>query len=235
MSQALIHEVSGLCRDMGFKKTRFQSEMSVDSFSLTDEDVESFETREESDDNVFLENEVSKSSFICLDRIPKPMFPTPRTLLSPSGDIHTDIPLDLRNKLRRRELSADVGTHRRMPNRRVYTNTRERWRQQNVNTAFSDLRRLLPTHPPDKKLSKSEILRFAIRYIKLLSNVVEFQKKDSISDDGSDGKNSTSSVCYTSRGHDIICMENDRIRSNASSEISSSSPECCEDVICDED
>jgi hypothetical protein len=38
--------------------------------------------------------------------------------------------------------------------RKVFTNTRERWRQQNVSGAFAELRRLVPTHPPDKKLSK---------------------------------------------------------------------------------
>lgn len=49
--------------------------------------------------------------------------------------------------------------------RRIFTNSRERWRQQNVNGAFAELRRLIPTHPPDKKLSKNEILRLAIRYV----------------------------------------------------------------------
>uniref|UniRef100_A0A3B4VD91 BHLH domain-containing protein n=1 Tax=Seriola dumerili TaxID=41447 RepID=A0A3B4VD91_SERDU len=32
--------------------------------------------------------------------------------------------------------------------RRIFTNSRERWRQQNVNGAFAELRRLIPTHPP---------------------------------------------------------------------------------------
>jgi len=49
--------------------------------------------------------------------------------------------------------------------RRIFTNSRERWRQQNVNGAFAELRKLIPTHPPDKKLSKNEILRLAIRYV----------------------------------------------------------------------
>jgi len=49
--------------------------------------------------------------------------------------------------------------------RRIFTNSRERWRQQNVNGAFAELRRLIPTHPPDKKLSKNEILRLAIRFV----------------------------------------------------------------------
>lgn len=61
--------------------------------------------------------------------------------------------------------------------RKIFTNTRERWRQQNVSGAFAELRKLVPTHPPDKKLSKNEILRMAIRYIRLLTNVLEWQKK----------------------------------------------------------
>lgn len=56
------------------------------------------------------------------------------------------------------------------------TNTREKWRQQNVNNAFANLRKLVPTHPPDRKLSKNEILRLAIRYIRLLTSVIEYQK-----------------------------------------------------------
>ncbi|XP_065294081.2 T-cell acute lymphocytic leukemia protein 2-like [Dermacentor albipictus] len=54
---------------------------------------------------------------------------------------------------------------------------RERWRQQNVNGAFADLRRLVPTHPPDKKLGKNEILRLAIRYIRLLSSILDYQRR----------------------------------------------------------
>ncbi|RLU19221.1 hypothetical protein DMN91_007778 [Ooceraea biroi] len=54
--------------------------------------------------------------------------------------------------------------------RKLFTNSRERWRQQNVTGAFAELRKLVPTHPPDKKLSKNEILRMAIR------NVLEWQK-----------------------------------------------------------
>ncbi|XP_016843537.1 uncharacterized protein LOC100679414 [Nasonia vitripennis] len=60
--------------------------------------------------------------------------------------------------------------------RKLFTNSRERWRQQNVSGAFAELRKLVPTHPPDKKLSKNEILRSAIKYIRLLSRVLEWQK-----------------------------------------------------------
>ncbi|XP_039746849.1 uncharacterized protein LOC120624395 [Pararge aegeria] len=62
------------------------------------------------------------------------------------------------------------------PPRKLFTNCRERWRQQNVSGAFAELRRLVPTHPHDKKLSKNEILRMAIRYIGLLCEVLEWQK-----------------------------------------------------------
>ncbi|XP_017773517.1 PREDICTED: T-cell acute lymphocytic leukemia protein 1 [Nicrophorus vespilloides] len=61
--------------------------------------------------------------------------------------------------------------------KKIFTNSRERWRQQNVSGAFAELRKLVPTHPPDKKLSKNEILRMAIRYIRLLSNVLEWQHR----------------------------------------------------------
>ncbi|XP_037325692.2 T-cell acute lymphocytic leukemia protein 1 homolog [Pungitius pungitius] len=60
--------------------------------------------------------------------------------------------------------------------RRVSTNSRERCRQQNVNGAFGELRRLLPTHPPDRKLSKNEILRLALRYIAFLDQVLTDQE-----------------------------------------------------------
>ncbi|XP_005382829.1 PREDICTED: T-cell acute lymphocytic leukemia protein 2 [Chinchilla lanigera] len=56
--------------------------------------------------------------------------------------------------------------------RKIFTNTRERWRQQNVNRAFAKLRKLIPTHPPDKKLSKNETLRLAMRYINFLVKIL---------------------------------------------------------------
>lgn len=59
--------------------------------------------------------------------------------------------------------------------RRIFTNSRERWRQQNVNGAFAELRKLLPTHPPDKKLSKNEILRLAMKYINFLTKLLSDQ------------------------------------------------------------
>lgn len=58
---------------------------------------------------------------------------------------------------------------------RLSSNSRERWRQQNVNGAFAELRRLIPTHPPDIKLSKNEILRRALNYIGFLDRLVSDQ------------------------------------------------------------
>lgn len=52
---------------------------------------------------------------------------------------------------------------------------RERWRQQNVNGAFAELRRLIPTHPPDIRLSKNQILRRALTYIGFLDRLVTEQ------------------------------------------------------------
>ncbi|XP_030199878.1 helix-loop-helix protein 2 [Gadus morhua] len=51
--------------------------------------------------------------------------------------------------------------------------SRERVRVEAFNGAFGDLRDLLPILPPDKKLSKIEILRLAMCYISYLSHVLE--------------------------------------------------------------
>ncbi|XP_071440935.1 helix-loop-helix protein 15-like [Hetaerina americana] len=51
--------------------------------------------------------------------------------------------------------------------------TRERVRVEAFNASFGELRRLLPTLPPDKKLSKIEILRLAICYIAYLNHVLD--------------------------------------------------------------
>lgn len=78
--------------------------------------------------------------------------------------------------------------------RRVFTNSRERWRQQNVNGAFAELRKLIPTHPPDKKLSKNEILRLAMRYITFLVGLLGDQHNSS-------SKTSPSKRRYTQTVH----------------------------------
>ncbi|XP_047435595.1 T-cell acute lymphocytic leukemia protein 1 homolog isoform X2 [Mugil cephalus] len=85
--------------------------------------------------------------------------------------------------------------------RRVFTNSRERWRQQNVNGAFSELRKLIPTHPPDKKLSKNEILRLAVKYINFLVTLLNDQVQDKSRDsaEGEAEDESTSSGLDSSK------------------------------------
>ncbi|XP_018942081.2 protein lyl-1-like [Cyprinus carpio] len=78
--------------------------------------------------------------------------------------------------------------------RSVFTNSRERWRQQNVNGAFSELRTLIPTHPPDKKLSKNEILRLAMKYISFLVQLLKDQSSGQCENRGSTA--SSGSSCY---------------------------------------
>jgi nescient helix-loop-helix protein len=56
---------------------------------------------------------------------------------------------------------------------RIAHASRERIRVEAFNVAFAELRKLLPTLPPDKKLSKIEILRLAICYISYLHHVLE--------------------------------------------------------------
>ncbi|XP_052132701.1 helix-loop-helix protein 1 [Frankliniella occidentalis] len=76
----------------------------------------------------------------------------------------TGMPLSREERRRRRRATLKY---------RTAHATRERVRVEAFNVAFSDLRRLLPTLPPDKKLSKIEILRLAICYIAYLNHVLE--------------------------------------------------------------
>ena len=59
------------------------------------------------------------------------------------------------------------------PKYRLAHASRERVRVEAFNSAFGELRSLLPTLPPDKRLSKIEILRLAICYIAYLNHVLE--------------------------------------------------------------
>nr|XP_012422375.1 PREDICTED: T-cell acute lymphocytic leukemia protein 1 isoform X2 [Odobenus rosmarus divergens] len=85
------------------------------------------------------------------------------------------------NRVKRRpspyEMEITDGPHTKVV-RRIFTNSRERWRQQNVNGAFAELRKLIPTHPPDKKLSKNEILRLAMKYINFLAKLLNDQEEE---------------------------------------------------------
>ncbi|XP_072318297.1 helix-loop-helix protein 2-like [Eucyclogobius newberryi] len=76
----------------------------------------------------------------------------------------SDPPLSREEKRRRRRATAKY---------RSAHATRERIRVEAFNVAFAELRKLLPTLPPDKKLSKIEILRLAICYISYLNHVLD--------------------------------------------------------------
>ena len=72
-----------------------------------------------------------------------------------------------------RRMNLSYQNHCQSYMKRLYTNSRERWRQQHVNLAFGELRKLLPTYPPERKLSKNEILRLAMKYIRFLDDLVK--------------------------------------------------------------
>lgn len=55
--------------------------------------------------------------------------------------------------------------------KRGLANRRERVRTENVNAGFDSLRKLIPTDPVDRKLSKIEVLRLATSYINHLDNL----------------------------------------------------------------
>lgn len=85
-------------------------------------------------------------------------------------------PENLGRKSNQEKVAKNVGNSG--GGRKMFSNHRERFRQQNVSGAFAELRRLLPTHPIDKKLSKSEILKLSIKYIKLLQGVLKWQEEN---------------------------------------------------------
>lgn len=56
--------------------------------------------------------------------------------------------------------------------KRVQANCRERKRMHTVNSAFDQLRELVPTYPSNRKLSKIDTLRLACTYIQDLTSLV---------------------------------------------------------------
>ena len=57
-------------------------------------------------------------------------------------------------------------------NKRLQANSRERKRMHTVNSAFDELRELVPTYPTNRKLSKIDTLRLACTYIQDLVSVL---------------------------------------------------------------
>uniref|UniRef100_A0A8V5G553 Uncharacterized protein n=1 Tax=Melopsittacus undulatus TaxID=13146 RepID=A0A8V5G553_MELUD len=75
------------------------------------------------------------------------------------------------DRRRRRARGCGVG-------RRAAANARERDRTHSVNAAFGALRRLIPTRPADRRLSKVETLRLAASYIAHLANVLLLEQAE---------------------------------------------------------
>ncbi|XP_041032962.1 T-cell acute lymphocytic leukemia protein 1 homolog [Carcharodon carcharias] len=132
----------------------------------------------------------SESRMVQLSNHPVTSLPIPSTLLATQYHPHplinsayigatSTFSMFPNNRIKRRPSSHyEMEVHDGPPQkvvRRMFTNSRERWRQQNVNGAFSDLRKLIPTYPPDKKLSKNEILRLAMKYINFLVKLLNDQ------------------------------------------------------------
>ena len=81
------------------------------------------------------------------------------------------------NTRRRRRMSAATTSNKLSTNvkwikPRYVANQRERDRTHSVNSAFVELRHLIPTEPADRKLSKIETLRLAVSYINHLHCVL---------------------------------------------------------------
>lgn len=166
-----------LCPSL-YRQTESQS--SAKSLSC-DYDETLMKECDDSDDNVFYDVKPKDSGYICLQSLQSiPLLPSRTSFCSSSSDgVPQEGPLDLRQRrsssTQGKESENEPVSIQKLRHKRMFTNSRERWRQQNVNGAFADLRKLVPTHPPDKKLSKHEILRCTIRYIRLLENVLEYQ------------------------------------------------------------
>ena len=67
---------------------------------------------------------------------------------------------------------GDIGTLMEVRNKRIQANSRERKRMHTVNSAFDQLRELVPTYPSNRKLSKIDTLRLACTYIQDLVSVL---------------------------------------------------------------
>ncbi|XP_053678033.1 transcription factor 15 [Anopheles nili] len=77
------------------------------------------------------------------------------------------------NRNRRTTHSTESGRDVQMSfDQRLQANARERYRTHSVNSAFNNLRQLIPTEPRNRKLSKIETLRLAKSYISHLIAVL---------------------------------------------------------------
>ena len=107
-----------------------------------------------------------------------------------------DTPINGASAAKKRKFST--ANHQRV---RKTSTVRERTRTHNVNDGFITLRNLIPTDPPDRKLSKIETLRLASSYIWHLNSLLlnSPQQTEAMQSHGTD-------LCYIT-----CCMGTDRI------------------------
>ncbi|XP_055705428.1 uncharacterized protein LOC129803107 [Phlebotomus papatasi] len=74
-------------------------------------------------------------------------------------------------KPRRRRKATKESSFAELQTQRVMANVRERQRTQNLNEAFTSLRKIIPTMPSDK-LSKIQTLKLATKYIEFLFKIL---------------------------------------------------------------
>ena len=94
---------------------------------------------------------------------PRTTAPTEQTSADAPAQ-ENDMPLTREERRRRRRATEKY---------RAAHASRERQRVEAFNVSFAQLRKLLPTLPPEKKLSKIEILRLACCYMSYLDHVLE--------------------------------------------------------------
>ncbi|XP_039265169.2 uncharacterized protein LOC120340850 [Styela clava] len=87
-----------------------------------------------------------------------------RILICPSGAVN-GMPISNFSAVNQCRGSESVESKKPSRPRKRTANDREKNRTHNVNSAFQNLRMLIPTDPIDRKLSKVETLRLAISYI----------------------------------------------------------------------
>lgn len=75
--------------------------------------------------------------------------------------------------------SRDLAKFQSVVRKRVAANARERKRMQGLNTAFDQLRKVVPQWGQDKKLSKYETLQMALSYIMALNRILNDSSRNS--------------------------------------------------------
>ena len=110
------------------------------------------------------------SSTTCLRKIPFEPNPSPPTATGGGGLSSDESLQDDANSVEDVEGEMLTVDQKRM--RRMQANKRERKRMHTVNSAFDDLRELVPTYPSNRKLSKIETLRLACAYIEDLAKLL---------------------------------------------------------------